>query len=258
MLQVLEVLNALGQASNSEVARALDLATPTSYRLLSSLVAERYASKNPSTKRYRPAERVLALSIGFDEGAWIAECARPLLALLGAELLWPVAVASVVGTTMVVHETTDAQSPLAVRRVMPGRRVGLLDTASGRVFLAFCPVEQRDTLLDQLALSDDPRDVPARRPQTLLRELESVRALGYATSSRPGRLRPWCAVAVPVFAHQRLLATLSLRYTQGAIRDAALRNSLVPRLRTTASAIGRRFEEARAAREATRPGRGGR
>jgi IclR family transcriptional regulator, mhp operon transcriptional activator len=255
LLRVLEALNTLGQASNVEVARALDLSTPTAYRLLQTLLGERYVSKNATTKLYRPAERVRALSIGFDEVTAIADCARPVLEQLGDELLWPVAIASVVGTAMIVHETTDARSPLAVRRVMPGRRVGLLDTASGRVFLAFCPAEQRDTLLDLLALSDDPRDLPARRPQAILRELKAVRESGYATSSRPGRVRPWCAVAVPVFAKQRLLATLSLRYTQGAIAETRLRNEVLGQLRATAAAVGRRFEEAFVAREATRPSR---
>jgi len=255
LLRVLEVLNTMGQATNLEVARALDLSPPTTYRLLLTLVGERYASKNAATKLYRPAERVRGLSIGFDEATSIADCARPLLEQLGDELLWPVAIASVVGTSMIVHETTDARSPLAVRRVMPGRRVGLLDTASGRVFLAFCPAEQRDTLLDLLALSDDPRDAAARRPQTVLRELKAVRDAGHAMSSRPGRVRPWCAVAVPVFANQRLLATLSLRYTQGAIGESRLRSDVLMRLRATAAAVGRRFEEAFVAREAMRPNR---
>ena len=258
LLRVLELLNSLGQASNLELARELDLSPPTVYRLLQTLLAEGYISKNPATKLYRPAERVRGLSIGFDEGASIADCARPILAKLGDELLWPVAIASVVGTAMVVHETTDARSPLTIRPVMPGRRVGMLDTASGRVFLAFCPEEQRDTLLSLLALSDDPRDAAARRPQAVLRELKAVRDIGYATSSRPGRVRPWRAVAVPVFANQRLLATMSLRYTEGAIREGRLLGEIIPRLRTTAKAIGQRFEDAFAAREATRPGRRGR
>jgi IclR family mhp operon transcriptional activator len=252
LLRLLELLNSLGQASNLELARELDLAPATVYRLLQTLLAENYVSKNAATKLYRPAERVRGLSIGFDEAASIADCARPALTKLGDELLWPVAIASVVGTAMVVHETTDARSPLAIRPVMPGRRVGMLDTASGRVFLAFCPEEQRDTLLNLLALSEDPRDAAARRPLVVLRELQAVRSLGYATSSRPGRVRPWRAVAVPVFANQRLLATLSLRYTEGAIREGRLLSQVIPRLRATARDIGQRFEEAFSAREATR------
>ena len=162
LLRALEVLNSLGQASNLTLARELDLSPPTVYRLLQTLLVEGYVSKNSASKLYRPAGRVRGLSIGFDEAASIADCARPLLAKLGDELLWPVAIASVVGTAMVVHETTDARSPLTIRPVLPGRRVSMLDTASGRVFLAFCPQEQRDTLLDLLALSDDPRDAAAR------------------------------------------------------------------------------------------------
>jgi IclR family mhp operon transcriptional activator len=255
LLRVLELLNTLGQASNVDLARMLGLSPATAYRLLQTLLSEGYVSKNPVTKLYRPAERVRGLSIGFDEGASIADCARPLLAKLGDEMLWPVAIASVVGTAMVVHETTDARSPLTVRPVMPGRRVGMLDTASGRVFLAYCPEEQRDTLLNLLALSEDPRDAPARRPQTVLRDLRAVREVGYATSSRPGRVRSWRAIAVPVFANERLLATLSLRYTEGAIKENRLKYEVVPRLRATAREIGQRFEEIFAAREATRPTR---
>ncbi len=258
LLRVLELLNTLGQASNMELARELALSPPTVYRLLQTLLDEGYVSKNSKTKLYRPAERVRGLSIGFDEGASIADCARPLLAKLGDEMLWPVAIASVVGTSMVVHETTDARSPLAIRPVMPGRRVGMVDTASGRVFLAFCPEEQRDTLLDLLALSEDPRDAPARRPQSVLRDLRNIRSVGYATSSRLGRVKPWRAVAVPVYANSRLLATLSMRYTQNAIRDSRLRDEIIPLLRSTATAIGARFEAIFEAREATRPARRGR
>lgn len=252
LLQVLETLNTLGHASNADVALALNLSRPTTYRILCTLLSERYISKHPVTKLYRPAERVRALSVGFDEPTSIADCARPLLAQLGAQLLWPVAIASVVGTAMIVHETTDADSPLAVRRVMPGRRVGLMDTSSGRVFLSFCPPEQRDTLLDLLALSDDPRDALARQPRALiLAELQAIRMQGYATSSRAGRVRPWAAIAVPVHANQRLLATLSMRYTQGAISEAKMQKQVLPLLRSTAAAIGKRFEEAFAARDSS-------
>ena len=123
------------------------------------------------------------------------------------------------------------------------------------MFLAYCPEEQRDTLLNLLALSEDPRDAPGRRPQSVLRDLRAVREVGYATSSRPGRVRAWRAIAVPVFANERLLATLSLRYTEGAIKDNRLKYDVVPRLRATAGDIGQRFEEIFAAREATRPSR---
>jgi hypothetical protein len=58
-------------------------------------------------------------------------------------------------------------------------------------------------------------------------------------------------VAVPVHANQRLLATLSLRYTQGAITESKMQKQVLPQLRGTAAAIGKRFEEAFAARDVT-------
>jgi len=65
-LSILEKLNALGEARNSEIADALELPRPTCYRLLQTLCEAGVVLNDGNTHVYRPAERVLALSCGLN------------------------------------------------------------------------------------------------------------------------------------------------------------------------------------------------
>ena len=108
-----------------------------------------------------------------------------------ATIVWPVSIATVAGTAMVMRETTDHATPLAVERYSAGFRSPLLTTATGRTYLAHCAVTERDTLLDALAKSNKEDDKPARGPRPeLLHLLADIKAQGYATTSpypSPGR-----------------------------------------------------------------------
>lgn len=241
-ISILEKLNELGEARNSEIAAALDIPRPTCYRLMQTLCVAGVVLNDVNTHVYRPAERVLALSCGFEQETWVSECAKPHMKKLGAELLWPIAIATLAGTSMVLRETTDPQSPLVVRRFLAGRRVGLLSTATGRVYLANCSDEQRDVLIQILQKSSNPDDFPARNPTDLGQQLLKVRQLGFDTSSLQNNSTTWGAIAVPVFARGKILASLSVRYIRKAVTQAAEQEKLLPRLRETAKRIGASFE----------------
>ena len=243
---VLEKLNMLGEGRNSSIADALGLPRPTCYRLLETLCAAGLASKDPNTHSYRPTERVLALSCGFEQETWIAACAKPHMSELGADLLWPIAIATLSGPSMLLRETTDPDSPLVVRRALAGRSVGLVSTATGRVYLAHCPPEQRDTLIEVLKKSSNPEDAPARNRSAVERRLNRIRQLGFDSSQRQSQTTNWRAMAVPVFAEGRILASLSVRYIQKAVTAAKEREEFLPKLRATAKRIGNSFEMASA------------
>jgi len=244
---ILEKLNILGEAHNSDIADALQLPRATCYRLLETLCAAGLASKDPNTHVYRPTERVLALSCGFEPETWIAACAKPHMNELGADLLWPIAIATLSGPSMLLRQTTDPDSPLVVRRYLPGRRVGLLSTATGRVYLAHCASEQRDTLIDILQKSDKQEDLSARNRAQVEKRLRQVRESGFDSSQRQSETTMWRAMAVPVFARNRILASLSVRYIQKVVSRAKEREEFLPKLRSTAKHIGNSFETASAA-----------
>src|SRR5271169_1047159 len=161
-LDVLTELNRLERAAINTLAAAVGLPRTTTYRILETLRLAGYVERDAHDDCYRPTIMVRALSEGFDDEALIAHIAKPLLASLGAQIVWPVAVATPLGATMMIRETTDRQSPLALEQYSAGVRVSMLGSAAGRAYLAFCPTPQRDTLLELLARSPLPEDRMAR------------------------------------------------------------------------------------------------
>ena len=87
------------------------------------------ATTTPALTASAPPAPAPKRSDGFDDDAWVTQIARPCIDELGNEVLWPVAIASLSGTQMLVRETTDHRSPLAVERISPGMRLPLLSTA---------------------------------------------------------------------------------------------------------------------------------
>jgi len=73
-----------------------------------------YIERDSYDDCYRPTIMVRALADGFDDEAMVAHIAKPHLASLCASIVWPIAIATPSGTAMVIRETTDRQSPLAL------------------------------------------------------------------------------------------------------------------------------------------------
>src|ERR1700691_2577989 len=161
-LGVLTELNRLERAAINTLAGAVRLPRTTTYRILETLRLAGYVERDEQDDCYRPTIKVRALSDGFDDQAMVAHIAKPHLAALGAQIVWPVAVATPAGATMMIRETTDRQSPLALEQYRAGVRVPMLGSAAGRAYLAFCSGSERDALLELLSRSSLPEDRPAR------------------------------------------------------------------------------------------------
>jgi len=187
---------------------------------------------------------VRGLADGFDDEAWVTQIARPCINDLCKDIVWPVTLLSPSGTSMLVRDTTDHASPLAVERFTAGFRLPLLMSASGRVFLAFCPAEQRDTLLEILSRSTREEDKLARSLPELLKILNEARELGYATAVRTRRVSEEVAMSVPVLIDDRVLAAIAVRFSASAVPLRLAVERFVPKLLETANLIRQRFSEA--------------
>lgn len=240
-LDALRVLNLRNGATVSEVASEIRLPRTTTYRVLETLCEAGYVFRDPADDRYRLTLLVRGLSDGFDDEAWVSEIARPVLGELGREVVWPVAIATLSGTSMMVRETTDHHSPLAVERYTAGYRVPLLTSAAGRAHLAWCPPQERETLVDILSRSARDEDKLARNPGELARILAEVTAQGYASAVRARRASDEVSLAVPVRAGDRLLGCLTVRFAAGAVPMKAALDRLLPRLSAAAARISAGF-----------------
>jgi len=242
-LDALTVLNLRNGATVSEIAQEIRLPRTTTYRILETLSHAGYVYRDSVDDRYRLTIMVRGLSDGFDDEAWVTQIARPYINELGKDIVWPVAIASLSGTSMMVRETTDHQSPLAVERFSVGFRVPLLTSASGRAYLAFSSAGQRESLLDILSRSTRDSDKLARNRADVQKILNETRAQGYATAVRPRRVTDEITMAVPILVDDRVLATVSIRFSGTAVPLKMAVERFLPKLRDTAARIRTTFLE---------------
>jgi IclR family mhp operon transcriptional activator len=243
-LAALAVLNRRNGATVSEVTSEIKLPRTTTYRILETLSEAGYVHRDPADDRYRLTLMVRSLAEGFADEDWITQIGRPCINDLCRDIVWPVTLLSPAGTSMMIRDTTDHASPLAVERFNAGFRLPLLMSASGRVYLAFCPAEHRDALLDILSRSPREEDKLARSRPEVEKILEETRELGYATSVRTRRVSEEVAMSVPVLIGDRVLATIAVRFAASAVPLRLAVERFIPKLLDTANVIRQRFSDA--------------
>jgi IclR family mhp operon transcriptional activator len=240
-LDALTVLNLRNGATVSEIAQEIKLPRTTTYRILETLSHAGYVYRDANDDRYRLTIMVRGLSDGFDDEAWVTQIARPHIHQLCSEIVWPICIASLSGTSMLVRETTDHASPLAVERFSSGIRVPILITAVGRVYLAFCPQATREALLEILARSPLEVNKLARNPTELQKILSEARAQGYATAVHPGRISEQISIAAPIMIEDRVHAAIAVRFAATAVPLKLALERFLPKLRDTANKIRNTF-----------------
>ena len=251
-LDALAALNLRDGCTVSDMAADIKVPRTTAYRILETLCLAGHVFRDPADDRYRLTVEVRRLSDGFDDEAWLSQIARSVVGELCTETAWPVSLLTLSGTTMVVRETTDAHSRLALERDTVGTRLPLLTSAAGRAHLAWCPGPEREALVDILSRSPREEDALARNPGELNRILNEAREQGYTSAVRARRLADEVSLAVPVMPDGRVLACLALRFSASAVPVKTALDRFLPRLRESAERIRSQFEtEYRGA--ATRP-----
>jgi IclR family mhp operon transcriptional activator len=242
----LTVLNLRDGATVSEVAQEIRLPRTTAYRILETLCNSGFVLRDPADDRYRLTVRVKALSSGFTDEAWVTQIAAPRIIALCDELVWPVSLATLAGSAMMLRETTDHATPLAGERFSAGMRLPLLSSSAGRAYLACCPPAECENLLDHLAQltahSNKEDAALARGPRAeLLRTLAAIRHQGYAMTTRTHRMVEETSLSAPVMARERILATLTVRFAASAVPARTVMERFLPKLHQTAAMIAEGF-----------------
>ena len=243
-LEVLMELNRRERATVNVLAKAVGLPRTTAYRILETLRVAGYVERNLDDQYYQPTVMVRALSEGFDDEAMVSHIARPHLTALCAALVWPVAIATPSADAMVIRETTDRQSPLALEQLNSGIRVSLLGSAAGRAYLAYCSAPQREKLLELLLKSPAVEDRIVRDRAEVERILNETRAQGYSMAQRARRVSEEVSLAIPVRGKDRVLATISIRYSANAVPMRTALNQFLPNMRDAVMKIEREFNAA--------------
>jgi IclR family transcriptional regulator, mhp operon transcriptional activator len=245
-LEALTVLNLRDGATVSEIAHEIRLPRTTVYRILETLCDSGFIFRDSADERYRLTIRVRGLSAGFDDEAWVTQIAKPQIRALAEEIVWPIHLATLSGSKLIIREASEHGNALAIERYCAGFQMPLLTTSAGRVYLAFCPAAQRDALIDIFARSGKDEDRAARIRPELVRALDEIRSEGYASATRTRRLVDELTLSVPVPLDDRSLAVLTVRFIASALPLKMGVERFLPKLRQCAAKISDSFLEQQA------------
>ncbi|WP_421703788.1 helix-turn-helix domain-containing protein [Aliiroseovarius sp.] len=226
-IAVLRAMNGQNLSRISDLQQKTGLPAATVVRIVETLVSLGLVQNHGRRVGYTLTEKVLELSAGYHGLPLFLEHAKEVLLELTGAIKWPAALATLGDTAMVVRLSTIPESPLAHTHSTLQKRLDLLVRAHGRAFLAHCPQEERMQLYKRLREEEmtllSPDELDARmRPI-----LAQVHHLGYA--ERDHEIDPQTTtVAMPVFIHGHLNATIGVTFFRGARAD---RNDILHQMR---------------------------
>lgn len=170
-----------------ESAELLGVAPSTAHRLLTTMQATGFVVQDPATRRYGAGPALVAVALASLQRIDVGRVARPHLAALAAETRETVSLAVSEGATVRFIDSVEGPDVVRVRSRI-GLAVPAHTSAAGKALLAGLGRDELLRLYPTTRLQRrTPRSIGSRT--LLLKELEDVRRLGYATSleeSMPG------------------------------------------------------------------------
>ncbi len=206
-LDILELLAATEESlSQAEIAKALERSPNEIYRMLDRLVRRAYVRRT-STDRYELTLKLFELSHRTPPIRRLVSQAMPVLRRFARESEQAVHLVIHDRSILVVVAQVDGPGYWNVS-IRVGSRIGLVNTGSGHVFLAFASDEER-----ALMLEDQPDAGRDTLPPKLLARLAHVRAQGHEAMASH-QVASVTNLSVPVFGPLgTVIAALTCPYT---------------------------------------------
>jgi IclR family mhp operon transcriptional activator len=227
---LLEALSRRRASTLGALTAETGLPRPTVVRLLHTLIALGYAQRVSREQGYRLTDRVLGLSESIRFVDHLIDAAMPHMSRFTSEHGWPLYLATLSYGAITIRHSTAPESPMAFEGAGLNLRRPVLISALGRAWLAFCPEEERRTILRDIG------GLTRRQEAALDTLLARVRRDGYAFTQppRPTRLQ---GMAVPIRQGERVIGSLSMRFPRSAMTEEEVALRFGKRLAVVARAI---------------------
>lgn len=235
-LEILRVVNRLRIASVGEIHLATHLPKPTIVRMLETLITDGYVARDNMYGGYRVTCRVQELNAGYHGISMVIEASRALAIDLTRRLKWPIGIGVVDGDALSIQFWTGAISPWAHRNTVLGLRPTFLSSAMGRAYLAFCPEDERERILDKLR-ADPALHLTADRETEFRGLLARLRANGYAIRDPRTEPKETVTLAMPLCLGERVVASISIGFYRSAVPAHEVNAQIVEPLRETRARI---------------------
>jgi IclR family mhp operon transcriptional activator len=235
-LGVLAALNRNNGASVTQLAAQTGISRPALYRVLESLCLQGYVARRPDREAYELTPLVRSLSDGFKDEDWVRVVAKPVIAELQQQVVWPTDLSTFHGNAMYLRETTRSDSPMTIDRVTVGLRLPMLRSASGRAYLSWCGATERELILDNLRASGHPDDARAHDTRWVGSLISNTRRRGYGERQEELVERTG-AIALPLRHGDRVMACLSITFIASALTPQQAARRYLDQLRAAAARI---------------------
>jgi DNA-binding IclR family transcriptional regulator len=185
-----------GGLSNAEISRKLQIPKSSASYILRTLEKKAYLNRDLETGKYRVGLKILSLGRGALTGIDVREVAQPIMRHLTEKTKLTCHLAILDGPDAVYIEKVEAEGFIRMDTWV-GRRMRVHATSVGKALAAHISQEQLEKILSN-------RGMERRTPKTittlprLLKDLEKVRAQGYAIDDEENNLGARC-LGAPVF-----------------------------------------------------------
>ena len=224
-LLVLQALQMQPDSSLQELYVFTGISKPSLLRILHTLARSGLVTRRLADGRYRIGATLSHAPSRREHRDRIAEAAAPILERLCQRVSWPSDLMVPAGDHMEIRETTRARSPILLQQERIGLPVNWLQSAVGRVYLAYCPAKERQRIIELLRDSTKAEDRLAREPTRLNAILAEVRARGYGTRDPthvggyyggPPHADGLFSIAVPLRDGTRVLGAINMLWLKTA------------------------------------------
>lgn len=240
------------QALNRQAVSTLDvlhahtrIPKPTLVRLLQTLESCGMVKHAPQHGAYFLTSGVRSLSSGYHSEPMLVEAAAPLMDALTLRVKWPLAIAMLDRSSMVVRYSTIPLSPLAMKHSTINVRLSLVSRAIGRAYLAFCTPDEQEALISDVLQSPAPEDRAAQDRDRLQGVLQQVHDAGYALRD-PDVWPATNTLAVPLFDSHGVAASLGMTFFSSTMRPEQAVERYLGDLQDVAGQVGQRLAELQA------------
>lgn len=141
--------------SNQEIAQRTDLPKPTVTRLCYTLIQLGFLNYSEKHSKFYLGNKVLSLGHAFLSNIEIRQIARPMMRELAEYARASVAIGVRDQLEMLYIENARSNSTSFILRLDVGSHLPLATTAIGRAYLCGVADKERDSLMDQIRLSNE-------------------------------------------------------------------------------------------------------
>lgn len=208
-LRLLEILSEQSsEISNKELSEQIDMHPSTVYRLLNTLRARNYVTRNPQTKGYRLGVNIIHLGEAAKRGVDLVGQAHHAMTELADSSGLNVCLSVLAQDRCVlVHQAISSVHNPAPLKL--GSQTHLYTSASGKCLLAFSPPDFIEQYLSREKLKRHTSNT-ITDPEILRRKLEEIRSNGYATDDEEVWIGVQC-IAAPIWDYaEKLVAVVNV------------------------------------------------